>query len=217
MKSVNNLAVEEMANDGSATVLITPSEVVVHSVSPMADTTMHYTNMKDKIRVVFAVTGKTLSTEKVDSSEVAAIISQLNPNWLKLLPGKQVKVGETWQDDVAENRKASSGNPFEMEVKSKIENTLTGKEIWNNKECLKISFNGTMTVNGKGTQMGMEMFIEGTGKTEGFFYFDPTTSLVVYNENVTEADMNVAVSGPQNMTIPMTLVTKTITTFEEKK
>ena len=73
-----------------------------------------------------------------------------------------------------------------------------------------------MTIKGKGTQMGMEMFIEGTGKTQGFYYFDPKISLIVYSEDNTEMDMNVAVSGPQNMTIPMTQSMKTVTKFEEK-
>jgi hypothetical protein len=217
VKYGTEFAVENVGNDGSGTVLLSLSSVSVHSSNPGMDTTMNYTDLKDKSRVVFSVTGKSLSSEKVDSSGVSTVVSQLDLGRLKILPDKSAKVGEKWQDQTVDNRKATSGNPFTMEIKSDMEYTLTGKEIKDGTEFLKISYSGTITVNGKGTQMGMEMFIEGTGKSEGFSYFEPKTSLVGYSEDNTEMNLNVAVSGQQNMTIPMTQTIKSVTTFEEKK
>jgi hypothetical protein len=148
---------------------------------------------------------------------VSAVVSQLELGKLKFLPVKPVKFGEKWQDVSVDHKKASSGNPFTIDISNNTEYTLNGKETVNGKEYLKISFSGTMTIAGKGTQMGMEMFIEGTGKNEGFTYYDTKTTMIVSSEENTEMNMNVAVSGPQNMTIPMTQSIKTLTTFEEKK
>jgi hypothetical protein len=74
-----------------------------------------------------------------------------------------------------------------------------------------------MNLKGIGTQMGMEMEMEGTGKNEGYFYYDPGTFMVVSSEDQSEMEINVSVTGPQNMTIPMTQSVKTMVTLEEKK
>jgi hypothetical protein len=181
------------------------------------DTTLLYEDLKDKVRIKFDNTGKSLSSEKVDSSDVSAIVNQLDLGKLKFLPGKLVKIGDKWQDNPVEHKNPTSGNPFTIDISSEIEYTLSGKEMVNGKEFLKINYSGNMTINGKGTQMGMEMFIEGTGKNEGFSYYDSKTNMIVSSDENTEMNMNIAVSGPQNMTIPMTQSIKTVTTFEEKK
>jgi hypothetical protein len=217
VKAKNDFLVENVENDGSASILISASDISVRSSAMGRDTTMVYKDLKDKVRTKFGNTGKSLSSEKVDSSDVSAIVNQLDLGKLKFLPGKSVKAGDKWQDNPVEHKNPTSGNPFTIDITSDIEYTLSGKETVNGKELLKISFNGSMTINGKGTQMGMEMFIEGTGKNEGFSYYDTKTGLIVSSDENTEMNMNIAVSGPQNMTIPMTQSIKTITTFEEKK
>jgi hypothetical protein len=158
-----------------------------------------------------------ISSTKIDSSDVSAVAGQNELGKLKLLPGKRVKVGEKWQDKNVENRKATKGSPLDMEITSDLQYTLVGKESKDGREFYKISYTADVTVEGKGNQMGMDMTIEGTGKVEGFHYFDPGSSMVVYSEENTEMNMNVAVQGPQNMTIPMTQSVKSVTTFEEKK
>jgi hypothetical protein len=217
VKAKNELFVENVENDGTASVLVSASDISVHSSVMGRDTTLQYKDLKDKVRNKLANTGKSLSSEKVDSSDVAAVVSQLDLGKLKFLPGKPVKYGEKWQNISVEKKKASSGNPFAIEISNDTEFTLNGKETVGGKEYLKVSFSGNMTITGKGTQMGMEMFIEGTGKNEGFSYFDTKTCMIVSSDENTEMNMNIAVSGPQNMTIPMTQSIKTITTFEEKK
>jgi hypothetical protein len=217
VKAKSELFVENVENDGSASLLVSASDISVRSSAMGRDTTLHYKDLKDKVRIKVANTGKSLSTEKVDSSDVSAVVNQLEPGKLKFLPGKLVKTGDKWQDKSVEHKNPTSGNPFTIDISSDIEYTLSGNETVNGKEIMKIVYNGTMTVNGKGTQMGMEMFIEGTGKNEGFYFYDSKTGLIVSSDENTEMNMNIAVSGPQNMTIPMTQVIKTTTTFEEKK
>jgi hypothetical protein len=217
VKAKNEFSVENVENDGTASVLVSANDISVRSSVMGKDTTLQYKDLKDKIRIKYANTGKSLSSEKVDSSDVSAVVNQLDLGKLKFLPGNAVKIGDKWQDKPVDHKKPASGDPFTTDISSDIEYTLTGKENVDGKEYLKISFIGNMTINGKGTQMGMEMFIEGTGKNEGFSYYDPKTSMIVSSDENTEMNMNIAVSGPQNMTIPMTLSVKTVTSFEEKK
>lgn len=59
--------------------------------------------------------------------------------------------------------------------------------------------------------------MEGTGKTQGFAYYDSKASIIVYSEMNTDMDMNLAIAGQENMTIPMSQSMKVITKFNEKK
>jgi hypothetical protein len=65
--------------------------------------------------------------------------------------------------------------------------------------------------------MGMQMFVEGTGKNKGFGLFDSSSSVVSYIEFETGIDMSISVSGQQNMSIPMSQSMKTVITLQEKK
>lgn len=218
LSSDNEFVIEKVLQDGNVSMLVSLLKASVHSAGMGRDTTMNYSDLKEKSRMVFSTDGKVVSTTKIDSTDVAGMMGTLD-QFAKLayLPGKSVKIGEKWQDKTVENRNASGGNPFDAEVVSNTEYTLVGKEAKDGKEYYKIAFKGTVAINGKGNQMGMEMFLEGTGAIEGFNYFDPKTTMVVYAEGNTEMDMNISISGQQNMTIPMTQSMKTITKFEEKK
>jgi hypothetical protein len=218
LNSDNEFVVENVLQDGNATMLVSLLTASVHSAGMGKDTTMKFNDLKEKSRMVFSTNGKTVSSTKVDSTNIAGLMGTLD-QFAKLasLPGKSVKIGEKWQDKTVEKRNASSGNPFDAEVTSNTEYTLVGKEAKDGKEYYKIAFKGTIAINGSGNQMGMEMFLEGTGAVEGFNYFDPKTTMVVYAEGNTEMDMNISISGQQNMTIPMTQSMKAITKFEEKK
>ncbi len=213
----NRLDVENREGDGTALLLVSAGDLSVRSAAMGRDTTMKYSGLKDKVRVKLSETGKLISSEKVDSSEVSAIISQLNMGDQRYLPGKQVKAGEKWEDQSVVNRKPSAGSPFELEITTDTDYSFSGAEQLNGKELLKVTYTGEMHMKGKGTQMGMEMYLEGAGKTEGFFYFDPAAYVVVSSTDLAELEINVSVTGPQNMTIPMTQSVKTITTLEEKK
>lgn len=214
IKALNSLAVEALSAEGNATVLMTVKDISVHSVAMGRDTTLRYDNMKDAARIVYTPEGKVVSTAKVDSSEAAAVINQLEPGNLLVLPGKTVKVGESWDETKTEVKQAASGTPFALEMAVDSKYTLAGKEVRDGKDFYKITTSGTIGVNGKGSQMGMEMFIEGNAKVEGYALFDATRQMIVYIETDTEMEMNVAVSGPQDMTIPMTQSIKTISRFK---
>lgn len=208
--------IEGVSNEGNTTATVSITDASVHSVMMGKDTTIKMPTEGSLQRVVFSSVGKELSVESLDTSKNSPISGIKQFSKLFVLPGKPIKVGEKWQDKIVDSTAASQQNPFTMNTTSDTEYIFAGKESKDGKEYSKITFTSSMLINGKGSQMGMEMFIEGTGKVQGFFYFDSKESMVVYNESNTEMDMTIAVSGQQNMTIPMTQSMKTINKFQEK-
>jgi len=213
----SEMAIEGVNNDGSATTLFSFLNASIHSSAMGRDTTIQLKDVDSKKRVVYSTDGKQVSSLNLDSSKVNTMMGSLNQfSKLIILPGKSVKVGEKWQDKTVDSTAASGGNPLSTKTTSDNEYTLVGKESKDGKEYYKIAYSSTMTINGKGKMMGMEMFMEGTGKSEGFSYFDPKSSMVVYCESNAELDMSIAVSGQQNMTIRMTQSIKAVMKLEEK-
>ncbi len=210
IKALNEMKVEAVSPEGNATILMTVMDLSISQSAMGKDTTMRFEGMKDAVRGVYSPEGKMISSVKVDSSKAAAVINQLEPGRLRMLPGKQVKVGETWSESYTETKKAASGTPFGLDMDIANEYTLASKEIRDGKEVYKITSTGTIAVTGKGNQMGMEMFVEGNAKVQGYSLFDPARKMIVYTEDDTEMELSIAVSGPQNMTIPMTQSIKTI-------
>ncbi len=210
IKAVNGFNVESLSPEGNATVLMTVKDISIHTVAMGRDTSMQYSDLKDAARIVFSPEGNVVSTAKVDSSEAASVVNQLETGNLIVLPGKEVKIGESWDETKTEVKQAAAGAPFALEMAIDNKYTLAGKENRNGKEYFKITSSGTVALNGKGSQMGMEMFIEGNAKVEGYSLFDPIRQMIVYTENDTEMEMSIAISGPQNMTVPMTQSIKTI-------
>jgi hypothetical protein len=59
-----------------------------------------------------------------------------------------------------------------------------------------------MSVTGKGSMMGMQLYVEGSGKAKGFCFIDPASGLPVYDESTSDMETTAAITGQQNMTIP---------------
>lgn len=216
ISGVSHMLVEEVSAEGNATALLTVEELTVHQAAMGKDTTMTLKDIKESSRIVVSPTGKVISSARVDSSEVAALVSQMEPGRLRSLPGKEVKVGESWSESYTENKSSAPGTPFGLEMAIENEYTLVGRESREGKEYFKITSTGTIAVTGKGEQSGMDMFVEGNAKVAGYSLFDPELSMIVYTEDDTEMELSVAISGPQNMTVPMTQSIKTITKFSKE-
>jgi hypothetical protein len=216
VNSATEYSVENVQPEGNVTILVSLLNVSLRQVAMGRDTTMKFNDLKDKVRVVYSSNGKPITTTKIDSSTVSRMLGSMDQyTKLQVLPNKSITVGEKWQDKIEEVKK--TGGPFPMNESSDMEYTLVGKETKDGKDYYKISFTGTLAINGKGSRGGMDMFLEGTGKTEGFSLFDPTLSMIVYAETQTDMDMSIAISGQQNMTMPMSQSIKGIFKMEEKK
>lgn len=217
--SNSDMQIEDVDNNGNATSLVTLKSASIHTKIPAMnrDTTMNFNDLNEQRRVVFASTGKEISSITITPEKVMKMMSSASQfTRIQNLPGKSINTGEKWNDKLIDSTKANQQSPVNMAISTDMEYSLVGKEVKDGVELLKISFSGAITITGKGNMQGMDLFVEGTGKSEGFSYFNPKTSLVVNTESNTEMDMSIAVSGQQNMTMPMTQSIKISTTLTEK-
>ncbi len=168
---------------------------------------------KDGMIMVFSPSGKVSTT--ITDSTLSQIESISNMKFF-LLPVREIKIGEKWLDKQIDTMHMQPTNPIKfMTTTTESEYTLIGKEIKDGRELYKISATGTHEIAGKGNKSGMDLFIEGTGQTTGFFYFDPSISMVVYSESDGEINNKITATGQQNMTIPMSQKMKIVITLEE--
>jgi len=96
---------------------------------------------------------------------------------------------------------------------STLEYTVAGREAQMGHDCVKLNYAGESTIEGKGSMMGMDVFMEGKGKLKGTIFFDDAQGLVVMEEGQNDTDMTAAITGQQNMTIPMTQSAKVMRTL----
>lgn len=219
INSNSEMQIEDVDNNGNATSLVTLKNASIHTKVPVMnkDTTMNFNDLNEQQRVVFSSTGKQISAVTITPEKVLKMMNSASQfTRIQNLPGKSVNIGEKWNDKLVDSTKSSPQNPVDMVISTDMEYSLIGKEIKDGIELVKISFSGAITITGKGNMQGMELFVEGTGKSEGFSYFNPKTSLVVNTESSTEMDMSIAVSGQQNMTMPMSQSMKASITLAEK-
>jgi len=216
----SEMLIEGVDNSGSATTVVTLKNASIYTKIPAMgrDTTMNFNDLNEQRRVVYSSTGKQISVVSITPEKILKMLGSIDQfTNLQYLPEKSFYVGDKWNDIKVDSTKASQQSPVNMNISTDMEYTLAGKEVKDGIELLKISYSGVLSITGKGNMQGMELFVEGSGKTEGFSYFNTQTSMVVYNEANTEMDMSIAVSGQQNMTMPMSQSLKIITTIEEKK
>ena len=121
------------------------------------------------------------------------------------LPGKPVKVGDTWPSSDSVDMGSTS---MAMRVDSRYVHTLEGFETVDGLECARISAQSTGTVTGSGNQGGMDLTMSGTSKGKVVWYFAVKEGLFVkaVDEGTAEVTVDVSAAG---MSIPVTETIKT--------
>lgn len=211
---VNRLVVDDVTKNGNAVLLISADSMKVFSSTPMGDTTIIMSELIGKrTKVVLSNLGKIENREIVDSVKItgrAAGAAQREAIQFAKLSDKVVKIGETWTATTQDTVNQMGGK---IAVIGSYEYKLLGQEKKDDRNCLKITYTGKTTTEGKAKMQGMEFFIDGSGKTSGTIYFDAKAGLVVYEETNSDSETNMALTGEQQMIIPITQVTKSIRTL----
>lgn len=215
------MEIEEVTPDGNFTLLSTWKELKAFSSAMGKDTTLNYDNLNIAIRTVYDKSGKIIKTELIDKSSstdigVAAIEQFGTSMKLPVLSAKQTQKGEKWEWSTNDTIKTPQ-SPFAMAVEVTDEFYFAGTETKDGVEYYRINASGPTKVKGEGSQMGMEMSIEGTGTSESYSLHDKKTLFPVFIEGKIGQDMSIMVSGAQSMAIPMTQNTSTTTKFTEIK
>lgn len=206
--------VENVQNDGKVEVLGSVWDVKATTKAPMMDTTMTFNGRVTPVyKLVFNQNGSSVSREAVDTTgAISANIGvsmdrSISPSGLFCeFPEKNLKVGEKWTKSTSDSVPSMGGK---LGLNIKTEYTLGGTQTLNGKQVQKVSFTSEIELGGKANMQGMDIFIEGTGVQNGTILLDVISKVVTENQSDTELDMNLAITGPQNMTIPMTQKIKT--------
>lgn len=213
-RSINRWVVEDVRGDGSMVVVMSADSMVMRVKNPRMDTTMTPKEMIGKRRKV-VLTPRGVVTERavVDSVKIEGMrgsVMREGGRYHQFSPDP-VAMGGKWTASILDTVESMGGKMFNS---ASMEYTLIGKEDKLGRECLKIGYAGTIATNGKGAMRGMEVYMEGTGKTAGTMYWDPR-GMEVFEESTVDMDMTIAVTGQQSMTIPSSTsqkITKTLLT-----
>ena len=203
------LAVDNVADDGSCSFTTSMDSLRIDVKSPEMDTTIVPEGMTGK-RSSLVVTkyGVIRSRAVIDTIKGQAMmmgVGQREMVRFHQLSEKPVKTGEGWKVSTKDSIDLMGGTSI---VATEMAYTLGGKEVKAGRECLKVSYTGTSTTVGKGSMMGMEIFIEGTTKMSGTFDIDPEQGLIIAEVMEATGESTVATTGQQAMTIPVSTTIK---------
>ncbi|MBP1658378.1 MAG: hypothetical protein H6Q31_2979 [Bacteroidetes bacterium] len=208
---VSRISVDAVLPDGSFSLITQLDSMTASTKSPRMDTTRVMTDIMGKrSRVVLSPLGKVLQRAIIDSIKAAGPMMRgaaaREVIRFQTLPEQAVVVGAQWTVTSVDTNEMMGGK---MVTGSTITYTLNGKEEKGGRTCVKIGYTGTMTIEGKGSMMGMEVFSEGKGTLSGTWHFDPAAGITVADESQMDTDVTMAMTGQQNMTMPITTSSKT--------
>ncbi|MCL5029945.1 MAG: hypothetical protein M1480_13110 [Bacteroidetes bacterium] len=213
-QSVLRFNVNNVEENGDAEMMMSFDSLLVKTSMMGRDTTLDLSNLIGK-RTEATVTpfGKVKDYEMIDSIDEKfkmMSISQQASQFFAQFAGTKIKEGETWNNSRIDTIKTMGSSIIDT---MDFAYTLAGKESKLGHECFKIPFTTNSKMHGKGNMQGMDLFIEGTGKSTGTIYFDAQSGIIVYSETNMDNDMTMATSGQQSMVIPMTQSTKSTQTL----
>ena len=209
-----SLMTENVAGDGSMTLVTKLVEGTTRMKNPMQDTTIALTDMIGKrMKIRVKADGTVLGREIIDTVETQGRMrsaGQREAVRFHILPGKSIKTGETWSSTFVDTVDNMGGKIVNTVIS---DYTFAGTEAKDGATCLKLTYSGSIAIEGSGTMQGMDIYIEGGGKVNGTMYFDPARGMVVQDESTTETESTIAVTGQQNMTIPISQKSTTVQTL----
>lgn len=206
----------EGANADSTYLLISLDSAKYRINMPMRDTTTTLDNMIGKrTRLTVLKDGRIMDRQTIDTvMGNADMMSQVGAELTSLiiLPDKEIKMGETWNNENIDSVKMMGGS---IKTKSNIDYTLLGKTDTLDHPCLRIGYQGKTSSEGKAKIMGMELFIEGNGKVTGMFLFDAGRGIMINSNSQIDNEMTMAATGEQNIIIPISQSSKQVKTLIE--
>lgn len=142
------------------------------------------------------------SVEGSGSANLSSTFVRVFPH----LPENPVKPGDNWTNNDTISNKSSTTKTFQI-VQSY--STFEGIEKINGVECAKIGSTITGTMEITTQNMGMDIFYGGPFQGTVTLYFAVKEGYFISQETISKMTGNIQISGPQNMTFPMVMDTRT--------
>jgi hypothetical protein len=200
-------AISDILTDGKIEVLASNWDAKVKSTAMGKDTTMTFngkvgSSFKFTLDKLGNVLSKAKNEEDKNDNKLPGFDNMMAVTVFCELPENPLNPGDKWSKSHNDSIEAGPAGKLGYDVKT--EYTFVGKETVEGKNLYKITSASDVKISGKGNTQGMEFAIDGTGVSKNDIYLDPATGVIQTNKMNMELDMSIALSGQQNMTIPMT-------------
>jgi hypothetical protein len=213
MKFASNISstlknsIENVLSNGNIEIIISLWDTKISS-KILKDTSMTYSGqLGPSTKISINKFGNVIARSKMEGT------TAIDPNFSGLenatntvlfceFPETPLKEGDKWTKEHVDS--IAAGTLGKLNVKTKSEYKLGTKETVDGKSLYKVTCTSSMEISGKGNIQGMDFVVEGKGVKNDAIYLDPATGVVFSNKSKTEMDMNLAITGQQNMTIPIT-------------
>lgn len=209
--NIARFKIENTSDDGSADIIFSLDSSYIKTNMRGHDTTMVLDQMIGKrIEMNVSNLGKLYKYKILDTlvnNAWSNSIAQQSKNFFRVLNGKNIKVGDKWsatQIDTIDNMGGKIVSTIDFDY------TLAGTAEKLGHKCLNIPYTAKIKIEGKGNMRGIDLFIEGNGKSSGTAYLDANTGMNVYIESTVDNEMTMATTGQQTMTIPISQSTKSV-------
>ncbi len=212
--SIIKMEVTAVSADGNISAVNSFEEMKTIIKNAMMDTTMEQKELIGKRgRVTFSKYGTELKKEVIDTITTKGFSSGANTlltlGLVRLSEGR-VATGCKWSASQTDTVKMGEGSTISI---SQTEYSYIGTEQKDNRDCYKLAFVSKSETTGKMKQMGMDIFIEGTGDTSGLAWIDRNEGILVNKESSSTQEMTYAVTGQMKMSIPSTQTIKSTYTL----
>jgi hypothetical protein len=218
-KTFIKVLADSTLQSNAAILLVSVDSVKVTLITKREDKTLDLPEVIGK-RVKFSVSGlgKILKKEVIDPVKIKGMAQEIDIRELVQIPLAQfpeneIKIGDKWDATWADTVEAMCGKAV---TQSNYQYKLKGKENKNNRDCLKVEFEGKETSEGKGNMQGMEIYFEKENKNEGTLYLDINSGIVVFEASEAEELTTISTAGAHSMMIPITQTTETTRTLLDK-
>jgi hypothetical protein len=209
-----SIAVQDVGKGGELICVVKVDENLTKIDSPMLKDTnrvMKELNGK-RARMTVSALGKTLKTVVIDTippmagMQMAGAISptDIARQLFIELPEQDMSVGGTWSQTRPDT---TNRQGMKIIMKPKVVYKVVGNETVSGYDCLKITFDGTASVYGTGSNRGMEMVIDGTNKMKGTLYFAAKEGVLVSAQQSTTSDANISGTGEQMFSMTQSTTT----------
>jgi uncharacterized Zn finger protein len=201
--SVTRAVATDVQSGGTTVFVVSTDTMNVTITSSRGDTTLAPREMIGK-RTRFTMTklGDVTNRETIDTVKIVGVMRAVGRREtirFHAFSAKPVKIGGQWTSTHSDTSDQMGGK---MVLAWTLDYTLLAKEKRSGRACLKVGYMGKVSVTGKGSMQGMEIFVEGSGTLNGKVFIDPTNGLPLFEESKAEMETSAAVTGQQNMTIP---------------
>ncbi len=203
-KNKMDLKVEDVTSNGDGVLIFSVDSALVSSSGMGRDTTINLTDIIGKrLELNLSKFGDLIKYSELDTLEDDSrylSVKQEAKHFFANLSDKEVKVGGNWNSTQVDTMNTMGG---ELVSNVNIVYTLAGKENKLGHDCYKLQFTANLKIQGEGNMRGIDITMDGTGKSTGEIYLDSSSRMLVYSKSNVDTNMNIVTGGAQAMTIPM--------------